>query len=57
MVGRSSGRSFRLGDRLRVRVVNVSLDERRVDFELAGEPAGERRQGARRPRLPRSRHK
>jgi ribonuclease R len=35
LVGRSSGRVFRLGDRLRVRVVNVSLDERRVDFELA----------------------
>ena len=28
---------FRLGDRVRVRVTNVSLDERRVDFELAGE--------------------
>jgi ribonuclease R len=37
LVGRSSGRVFRLGDRLRVRVVNVSLDERRVDFELAQE--------------------
>jgi ribonuclease R len=36
LVGRSSGRVFRLGDRLRVRVANVSLDERRVDFELAG---------------------
>jgi ribonuclease R len=35
MVGRSSGKSYRLGDRLRVRVSNVSLDDRRVDFELA----------------------
>jgi len=46
MVGRSSGRSFKLGDRLRVRVTNVSLDDRRVDFELAGaedEPARSRR--------------
>jgi len=49
LVGRSSGRIFRLGDRLRVRVVNVSLDERRVDFELAAE-AGE--QQRRRPRRP-----
>ena len=37
MVGRSSGQVFKLGDRLRVRVTNVSLDERRIDFELAGE--------------------
>jgi len=43
LVGRSSGRIFRLGDRLRVRVVNVSLDERRVDFELAGAQTESRR--------------
>jgi ribonuclease R len=36
MIGRSSGKIFRLGDRVRVRVTNVSLDDRRVDFELAG---------------------
>jgi ribonuclease R len=47
IVGRSSGRVFKLGDRLRVRVTNVSLDDRRVDFELAG-TAGEPRR-ARRP--------
>jgi ribonuclease R len=57
MVGRSSGKVYRLGDRLRVRVTNVSLDDRRVDFELAGEtqeprrPAGRfLRQGGRRRR-------
>lgn len=48
MVGRNSGRVFKLGDRLRVRVINVSLDERRVDFEMAEAPASDRR--ARRPR-------
>ncbi|MCJ7452135.1 MAG: ribonuclease R [Steroidobacteraceae bacterium] len=48
MVGRSSGRSFKLGDRLRVKVTNVSLDERRVDFELAGAENEPRR--SRRPR-------
>ena len=37
MVGRSSGQVFKLGDRLRVRVTNVSLEDRRIDFELAGE--------------------
>jgi ribonuclease R len=48
IVGRSSGRVFKLGDRLRVRVTNVSLDDRRVDFELAsaaGEPRRPRRPG------------
>jgi ribonuclease R len=48
IVGRSSGRVFKLGDRLRVRVTNVSLDDRRVDFELAsaaGEPRRARRPG------------
>jgi ribonuclease R len=48
IVGRSSGRVFKLGDRLRVRVANVSLDDRRVDFELAsaaGEPRRSRRPG------------
>jgi len=49
LVGRSSGLIFKLGDRLRVRVTNVSLDDRRVDFELAS-AAGE----PRRPRRPRA---
>jgi ribonuclease R len=44
LVGRSSGRVFKLGDRLRVRVANVSLDDRRVDFELASATGGPRRQ-------------
>jgi len=43
MVGRSSGRVFRLGDRMRVRVINVSLDDRRLDFEPASAPGAARR--------------
>ena len=43
MLGRNSGRVYKLGDKLRVKVVNVSLDDRRVDFELAAEPAAARR--------------
>jgi ribonuclease R len=35
MVGGRSGRTFRLGDRLRVRLNSVSIDERKIDFELA----------------------
>jgi len=50
LVGRHSGRVFGLGDRLRVRVTNVSLDDRRVDFELADAPA--QRREAKRRRMP-----
>jgi ribonuclease R len=41
MVGARSGRVFRLGDHLRVRLINVIIDERKIDFELA-ETAGAR---------------
>jgi ribonuclease R len=34
LVGARSGRVFRLGDRLRVRLINVIVDERKIDFEL-----------------------
>lgn len=34
MVGERTGQVFRLGDSLRVKVVRVDLDERKVDFEL-----------------------
>ncbi|HWJ05993.1 MAG TPA: ribonuclease R [Steroidobacteraceae bacterium] len=47
MIGRSSGKVFKLGDRVRVRVTNVSLDDRRVDFELAGVMQAERRPSGR----------
>ena len=52
LVGQRSGRVFRLGDHLRVRLVNVIIDERKIDFELA-----ERSQYAERtpPRGPRRR--
>lgn len=39
MIGSRSGRSFRLGDHLRVRLINVIVDERKIDFELAERPA------------------
>lgn len=35
LVGEERGRSYRLGSRVRVRVVNVSIPEGRIDFELA----------------------
>ncbi len=35
LIGHRTKRRFRLGDRVRVQVVNVDLEERRIDFELA----------------------
>ena len=38
LVGDRSGRIYRVGDALRVRVVRVDVDERKIDFEPLGEP-------------------
>lgn len=38
LVGEHTGRVFRLSDRLRVRLIRVSLEDRKIDFELAEEP-------------------
>lgn len=35
MIGARSGKTYRLGDHLRVRLINVIIDERKIDFELA----------------------
>ncbi|WP_263261576.1 ribonuclease R [Pseudomonas sp. RIT-PI-S] len=35
LTGERTGRSFRLGDTIAVRVMRVDLDERKIDFELA----------------------
>ena len=46
LVGRSTGRTFRVGDRVRVQVATLDLDSRRIDFRvLHAEPgaAGVRR--------------
>ncbi|MEK7840741.1 MAG: RNB domain-containing ribonuclease, partial [Pseudomonadota bacterium] len=49
LIGERSHQKFRLGDAVRVKVVRVSLEEARIDFELAGTnaPAGGK---ARQPR-------
>jgi ribonuclease R len=36
--GERSGKSFRLGDTIKVQVVRVDLDEKKIDFELADTP-------------------
>jgi len=38
LVGDRSGRVYRVGDGLRVRVVRVDVDERKIDFEPVAEP-------------------
>jgi ribonuclease R len=61
LVGAHSKRVYKLGDHLRVRLINVIIDERKIDFELANTPKGQQ-QGraavrgpwARRNRGPRS---
>lgn len=49
LAGERSGRSFRLGDSVEVKVMRVDLDERKIDFELAegktAMPGGQRRGG------------
>ena len=46
MVGERTGRVFRLGDKVKVRVVRVNLDERKIDFELAEQPKSSSSPGA-----------
>ena len=49
LIGERSHQKFRLGDAVRVKVVRVSLEEGRIDFELAGAgaPVGGRARPAR----------
>ena len=37
MLGERTRKIYRLGDRLRIRVARVDLDDRKIDFELVGE--------------------
>lgn len=36
LIGQRTGRMFRIGDEVRVKVVNVNVDEHTVDFEVVG---------------------
>jgi ribonuclease R len=40
LTGRRSRRTFRLGDRVRVRVVRVDVQRRQLDFRVAGSRRG-----------------
>ncbi len=47
LVGERTRKSFRLGDRLLVKVVRVDLDERKIDFELVEQKKGARKKSTR----------
>jgi ribonuclease R len=40
LMGERSNRIFRLGDQVTVKVVQVNLDDRKIDFELNEKSAG-----------------
>ncbi|HET8817557.1 MAG TPA: RNB domain-containing ribonuclease, partial [Pseudidiomarina sp.] len=48
LIGENSGKAYRLGDKARIRVRSVNLDERKIDLELlsAETPAGNQRQAS-----------
>ncbi len=52
LVGKRTGKKYRLGDPLHLKVVRVNPEEREIDFALGEEPAqtprGKRKQGAKR---------
>ena len=39
LMGERTNKIFRLGDPVQVRVVQVNLDDRKIDFELSDKPA------------------
>jgi len=53
--GERTGQVYRLGDRLRVKVAAVNLDERKIDFVLAASTEKSAKQGAKPPAKKRSR--
>jgi ribonuclease R len=48
--GRSSGRTYRLGDKVRVRVVRVNVNERLLDFVLVEKKEGKKKKKSRQQR-------
>ncbi len=45
LIGEHTGRAFRLGDEVRVRVVRVDLDDRKIDLELEESTGGQKKGG------------
>ncbi|MHB8766340.1 MAG: ribonuclease R [Deferrisomatales bacterium] len=55
LIGERTRRTFRIGDRLRVRVDRVAVDRRQIDFGLVQPPAPAQEGGGAEPRAERSR--
>ncbi|WP_027417101.1 ribonuclease R [Aneurinibacillus terranovensis] len=53
LVGKRTGRVFRIGDEIRVKVVNVNVDEHTIDFEVVGLKKTKNASGDRDKRKPR----
>ncbi|GGE81405.1 ribonuclease R [Priestia taiwanensis] len=49
MIGERTGNVFRIGDEIKIRVVNVNKDERAIDFEIVGMKGSPRRERRDRP--------
>ena len=47
LLGERTGQRYRLGDRLRIKLVRVDLETRKIDFQLDAGEAGGRRKGRR----------
>ncbi|SIS43429.1 ribonuclease R [Salimicrobium flavidum] len=51
LVGERTGNIFRIGDEVKIKVSNVNLDERVVDFEIVGmKPKGEKKERREQPK-------
>ncbi|MDC3412299.1 ribonuclease R [Aquibacillus sp. 3ASR75-11] len=51
MIGERTGNVFRIGDEITIRVVNVNLDERVIDFEVVGMKPRKERVAPERPKV------
>lgn len=49
MIGERTGNVFRIGDTVKIKVVNVDVDQRMIDFQIVGMPEPRRRKSNERP--------
>lgn len=51
MIGERTGKVFRIGDEITVRVIHVNLDERSIDFEIVGMQESRKKETKERPTI------
>ena len=51
MIGERTGKVFRIGDQVEIRVVQVNVEESSIDFELTGMKARPKREAKSRPKV------